>query len=74
MQEDELATIGLSGDKGRISINRFGLEADYKRLIHSGDRYKDVINYGFYIVFEGVSFLTLGDGAITADGIDATLR
>ena len=70
MQEDELATIGLSGDKGRISINRFGLEADYKRLTHSGDRYKDVLNYGFYIVFEGVSFLTLGDGAVSAEGID----
>lgn len=74
MPEDELATIGLSGDSGTISVKKFGLEADYKRLIHSGDRYKDVINYGFYIVFEGVSFLTLGDGAVSAEGIDELIR
>ncbi|MBR2223896.1 MAG: MBL fold metallo-hydrolase [Christensenellaceae bacterium] len=69
MPEHPMATLPLAADHGSFEIKNLDLRVEYCRLLHSGDQYKDVINYGFLIEFEGKTILSLGDASLTAPEI-----
>ena len=66
MPENDSADLKLEREHGKLDIKELGLSIEYRKLMHSGEQYRNEINYGYYISFGGKTLLTLGDSAISA--------
>ncbi len=66
MPVEDYADYTVSGSHGKLDIKELDMSIEYVRLTHSGEQYRNEINYGYYISFGGKKLLTLGDSAISA--------
>lgn len=64
MPPHNLATLPLTQDQGHLDLGF--VQADYARITHDGEPYRDVVNYGFDFLFEGKHIMVLGDGGFDA--------
>lgn len=60
------ADIPLVHPHGKFELKKLGLKVEYMRLLHSGEQYQNVVNYGFILTFGGKTFLSLGDASLSA--------